>query len=256
MEEKKQKRRKDYWLFCILRGAVRLFSPKFKIYGLENLPEEPCILAGNHSHMYGPIAGELYFPGPRRIWCNHEMMYLKEVPAYTFHDFWAYKPHWWSWPFYKALSYLIAPLSVCLFRNAHTIPVYRDARGVKTFRSTVESLSEGENVIVFPEHYTPRNNIIYDFQNKYIDVAKLYHKRTGKELSFVPMYICPALKGIYLGKPIAFDPQIPMDEQRAKISEYLMNEITDMGRALPLHTVVPYPNVSKKHYKKNKEVSQ
>ena len=145
---------------------------------------------------------------------------------------------------------------MCLFRNAHTIPVYRDARGVKTFRSTVESLSEGENVIIFPEHYTPRNNIIYDFQNKYIDVAKLYHKRTGKALSFVPMYICPALKGIYLGKPIAFDPQIPMDEQRAQISEYLMNEITDMGRALPLHTVVPYPNVSKKHYKKNKEVSQ
>lgn len=253
MKRNTEKRRKDYWLFCILRGLVRLFSPKFRFHGLENLPEGGCIVAGNHSHMYGPIVGELYFPGPRRIWCNHEMMTLQEVPAYTFYDFWAHKPHWWTWPFYKLLSYIIAPLSVCLFRNAHTIPVYRDNRGITTFRKTVESLTADERVIIFPEHYTPRNNIIYEFQDKYIDVARLYYKRTGKALSFVPMYICPALKEVHLGKPTTFDPQAPMEQERTRISEYLMTGITDIATSLPLHTVVPYPNVSKKHYKKNKE---
>lgn len=253
MKRKTEKRRKDYWLFRILRGLVWLFSPKFQIYGLENLPEEPCIIAGNHSHMYGPIAGELYFPGKLKIWCNHEMMYLKEVPAYTFYDMWAHKPHWWTWPFCKILSYLIAPLSVCLFRNAKTIPVYRDNRIITTFRKTVESLSDGENIIIFPEHYTPRNNIIYDFQNRFIDVAKLYYKRTGKALSFVPMYIAPKLKSIYLGEPVPFDPEQPMDTERERISEELMVRITDIGTSLPLHTVIPYPNVSKKHYPKNKE---
>lgn len=255
MKNTTEKRRRDYWLFCVLRFFVKLFSPKFEIHGLENLPEEPCIITGNHCHMYGPIVGELFFPGPRRIWCNSQMMILKEVPAYTFYDFWAHKPHWWTWPFYKLLSYFVAPFSVCLFHNAHTIPVYRDNRGITTFRKTVESLEKGENVIIFPEHYTPRNNIIYEFQNKYIDTAKLYHKRTGKALSFVPMYIAPMLKSVYLGKPTTFDPTAPMEQERTRISQYLMDQITQIGTELPLHTVVPYPNISKKLYPKNKENS-
>ena len=31
----------------------------------------------------------------------------------------------------------------------------------------------------------------------------------------------------------------------------LLDSITDMAVSLPEHTVVPYPNVSKKHYRKN-----
>ncbi len=252
MKQPTQKRRRDYWLFRILRAIVRLCSPKFQIAGLENLPEEPCIIAGNHCHMYGPIAAELYFPGKRKIWCAGQMMHLKDVPAYSFQDFWHDKPKW-TLPFYKLLSYLIAPFAVCLFGNAHTIAVYRDGRIISTFRKTVESLAQGENVIIFPECYTPRNNIIYTFQDKYIDVAKLYHKRTGKALSFVPMYIAPMLKTVYLGKPTTFDPGAPMEQERARISEYLMTEVTKLGVDLPLHTVVPYPNMSKKYYPKNKE---
>lgn len=252
MKQSPEKRRKDYWQFRILRAIVKLCSPRFQLEGLENLPDEPCIVVANHSHMYGPIAGELYFPGPRKIWCAGQMMHLKEVPAYSFQDFWYDKPKW-SRPFYKLLSYLIAPFAVCLFRNAHTIAVYRDSRIISTFRNTVLSLERGENVIVFPECYTPRNNIIYAFQDKFIDVAKLYHKRTGKTVSFVPMYIAPMLKTMYLGKPTAFDPGAPAEQERHRISEYLMAQITEIGVSLPLHTVVPYPNVSKKYYPKNKE---
>ena len=33
----------------------------------------------------------------------------------------------------------------------------------------------------------------------------LENKKTGKELYFVPLYIAPKLKKMYIGKPIAFD---------------------------------------------------
>ena len=93
-----------------IRWLVRLFSPKIQVVGRENLPEEPCVIVGNHSQMYGPIAGELYTPGKHYIWCAGEMMHWKEVPDYAFEDFWSEKPKAVRWVF-RLLSYLITPVS-------------------------------------------------------------------------------------------------------------------------------------------------
>lgn len=130
-----------------------------------------------------------------------------------------------------------------------------DQRILTTFRQTVAKLGDGKNVIVFPEHDKKYNNIIYDFQDKFIDIARIYHKRTGKELCFVPLYIAPNLKSMYLGAPVRFCADVPIEEERRRICDYLMNEITDIARALPEHTVVPYRNIPKKYYPSNKEVA-
>jgi hypothetical protein len=248
MEEKKKGI--SYIVFRICRWIIKTVYPKTTVEGLENLPDAPCIVVGNHTKMNGPICGEIYFPGKRKIWCAHQMMYLKEVPAYTFEDFWSLKPKWTHW-FYHLASYVITPIAVCLFRNAKTIPVYRDNRLITTFKLTISALEENTNVIIFPECYTPYNNIVYQFQDKFIDVAKLYYKRTGKAVPFVPLYVAPNLKKMYIGKPIVFDPTAPIDQERKRITDYLMETITEIAVNLPEHTVVPYPNVSAKHYPKN-----
>ncbi len=241
---------KPSFLFKIIKGIVKFFYPKITVEGTENLPDEPVIVVGNHTQMHGPIACELYFPGNRYTWCAGQMMHLKEVPEYAFQDFWSQKPKW-THPFYKLLSYIIAPLSVCIFNNAKTIGVYRDARIISTFKNTVNRLCEGASVVVFPEHDVKYNNIVYEFQDKFIDIAKLYYKKTGKELAFAPMYIAPNLKKMYLGKPIRFCAANTMDEERSRICQYLMDEITRIARSLPEHTVVPYRNIPKKEYPSN-----
>ena len=250
MSEKK----KGAAVFAFVRGAVKLFYPKIKVEGRENLPEEPVIIVGNHCQMNGPIVGELYVPGEPYIWCAGEMMELKEVPAYAFRDFWSQKPRW-SRPFYRLLSYIIAPLSVCVFNNARTIGVYHDTRIISTFRGTIKRLQEGRSVVVFPEKDEKHNNIIYAFQDRFIDVAKMYFKRSGREVCFVPMYVAPGLKKLYLGKPTRFRSDESMDAERSRICTYLMDEITAMARALPEHRVVPYRNIPKKDYPTNKEKS-
>jgi len=237
----------SYRCFRVLRWFVNLFYPKFTVEGLENLPEEACIIVGNHSHLYGPLCGELRFPGKRRIWCAHQMMRMKEVPAYTFEDFWSRKPKWTHW-FYRILSYVIAPLAACISYNANTIPVYYDSRLLTTFKQTVAALEEDANVIIFPEGYDPYNHIVYRFRDHFISVARSYYKRTGKAISFVPLYIAPKLKKMYLGKPTCFSPETPIEEERRRISTYLMEEVTGIAVQLPRHTVVPYPNVSPKYY--------
>lgn len=236
--------------YRVLRFFVVLFYPKIEVEGTENLPDGPAVVVGNHAQLHGPISAELYFPGAHYIWCAGQMMELKEVPGYAFEDFWSFKPRRSHW-YYKLASYLIAPLSVLIFNNAHTIPVHRDHRLIRTFKATVQCLQEGAKVVIFPEHNKRYNNIVYEFENKFIDVARFYSKATGQALSFVPMYLAPNLRKAVLGKPIRFDATRPITEERRRICGYLMEEITALACALPEHTVTPYRNIPKKDYPKN-----
>ena len=237
-------------IYRFIRWLVRLIYPKTTVVGAEHLPETDAVIVGNHTQMNGPIVAELYIPGKKYIWCAGEMLVWKDVHEYAFRDFWSFKPKWCRW-FYKLLSYAITPLSVCIFNNAHTVPVWHDTRLVSTFRTSMKLLEEGSRLVIFPEKNEPYNNILCAFQDRFIDLAKMYRKRTGRTLQFVPMYLAPALKTAYLGEPIAFDPAAPIAEERARICSRLQEEITRIARSLPEHTVVPYRNVAKRDYPKN-----
>lgn len=241
---------KTYPIFRVIKGLVRLFYPKMQVEGAENLPDEPVLVVANHAQMHGPIACELYFPGNRYTWCAGQMMKCREVPAYAYQDFWFGKPRLLR-PFYKLLSYVIAPIASCVFNNANTIAVYRDSRIISTFKNTVKRLEEGASVVVFPECYEPHNHIVHTFQENFVDIAKLYHKRTGKSLQFVPMYIAPGLKKMVIGKPVTFSVQAPIREEKHRLCVELMDAITDLACSQPRHKVVPYPNVSRREYPEN-----
>jgi len=241
-------------LYRLIRFLVWLFYPKMQIIGAEHLPEGSCIVVGNHAKMNGPIACELYFPRPRCTWCAGEMMHLREVPAYAYRDFWSHKPKAVRW-FFRMLSYLIAPISVCVFNNAECIGVYHDMRLMNTFQETVDRLQSGVDVVIFPEHDVPYNGVVWEFQDRFIDVARLYCRRSGQPISFVPLYVAPRLHTLSLGEPIRFDPAAPPAEERRRICTALMDGVTALARALPEHIVVPYPNVPKRDYPLNKETS-
>lgn len=236
--------------YKILRALISWGYPNTKILGLEHLPAEPCVIVANHCQLNGPLVAELRFPGKLRIWTAGQMMQWKEVPAYAFQDFWSQKPKW-THGYYKLMSYLITPLSVCLFNNARTIPVYHDMRLMTTFRQTLAALDEGKNIIIFPEHDVRYNHIVYEFQNKFVDVAKMYYKKNGKVLRFVPMYVAPNLKQAVLGAPIDFDPAADVKSERGRIAKALMDAITAIACSLPRHTVVPYRNIPKRLYPTN-----
>ncbi len=239
--------KKWHRLYRVLRWCVKTVYPKITLSGVKNLPQEPCILVGNHSQLHGPISCELYAPGRHFTWCAGEMMHLKEVPDYSFRDFWSEKPRCTRW-FFRLLSYVIAPLSVVIFNNANTIGVYHDARLMSTFRTTLSRLEEGSNIVIFPEGPQPGNHIVNQFQDRFVDVARMYHRRTGRALSFVPMYLSPALKTMTFGPPVIFDPAAPAQQERERICQTLRAAITAMAMAMPEHTVVPYRNIPKKAY--------
>lgn len=248
-------KKKTSLLYKIIKGCIYLFYKKMKVVGLKSAPKKQVIFVANHSQMNGPIACELYMPKNCYIWCAGEMMNLKEVPGYAFRDFWSQKPKW-THGFYKLLSYLIAPVAVCIFNHARTIGVYHDMRLKSTFKTTIQMLQEDKTILIFPEKDVKHNNILYQFQENFVDVAKLYYKKTGIELAFVPMYIAPNLKKMYIGKEIYFNNENKIEEERHRICTYLSDEITDMARRLPKHKVVPYRNIPKRHYLKNTDITE
>lgn len=238
-------------LFTIIKKAVWLCYPKMQVIGAEQIPNEAVILVGNHAQMNGPIVSELYLPNAPYAWCAAQMMSLREVPSYAYRDFWSRKPRW-SRPFYKLLSYLIAPVSILIFRHARTIPVYRDHRTLVTFRETIKTLQSGNSIVIFPEHDVPHNHVVAAFQSHFVDVAKLYHKRTGRELVFVPFYIAPSLRQIHVGNPIRFSASAPLEQERERICRHLIDTITETAVSLPKHRITPYRNIPKRHYPVNR----
>ena len=239
-------------IYRVIRGTLDRFYPKTVCVGTELIPSgEPVILVGNHCQAHGPLVGELRLPFPRKTWCASEMMERNEVADYAFRDFWSQNPRW-THPFYKALSHAIVPLSVIIFNHAETIPVYRDNRVLSTFRTTVQTLEAGISVLIFPEHDVRYNHVLDDFQDRFIDTAKLYFKRSGKALAFVPVYLCPALKTVCFGEAVRFDPTASMAEERARIKAALMERITALAEGLPRHRVVPYRPQPKKNWHWNR----
>ena len=53
------------------------------------------------------------------------------------------------------------------------------------------------------------------------------------------------------GKPVKFFAYTPIEQERWRICDYLINEITEIACCLPEHIVVPYSNISKQLYTKN-----
>ncbi|MBR6684237.1 MAG: hypothetical protein IKL38_07825 [Firmicutes bacterium] len=68
-------------------------------------------------------------------------------------------------------------------------------------------------------------------------------------LSYIiaPLYVTPRLKRLVLGKPIRYCAANSKEQERERICDYLMKEITALAYSLPAHTVVPYKNIPKKN---------
>lgn len=245
------KTNKKSFLYVVIRFFVNLFYKKREFIGLENIKEEAVIIVGNHAQIHSPLVAELQFPFKRKTWCTGNIMTTKEFIKHAKTDFWVDKPKSIKW-FYNILSYIIAPIGASVFKSAEVIAVYKDTKIVKTFKETIKELDKGNNIVIFPECEESYNHIVNEFQDKFIDVARLYYKHTGKCLSFVPMYNAVRLKKVVFGKPIVFNPNLEIEESRKVICNYLKEEITNIAVELPSHEVVQFLNKGRKNNPRSK----
>ena len=231
------------FFFKLVARTINLFYHKRTYTGVENL-HAPTIIITNHSQIHAPLTHTLFFPDDTvHFWCISDMMSYRAFQRHAFSGFWAEKPKSVRWLF-KIASYLLVPVA-WVFKRANTIAVYHDHRIKKTIEQTVKTLDEGKSIIICPEKWSGFDGIINDFHNKFVDVASIFYKKTGKPITFTPMYTCPALKTNIIGEPISLDPNQPIAEERVRICNYLRSSINALAKSLPTHRVVPFNNIGK-----------
>ena len=97
-------------LYTVLRGAVRLFTPKMTADWAVPFDGEPSVFCPNHAGAFGPIDMCAHFPLSDHChpWLNAAVMDPKQVPAYVRQDYW-WKPGCKLEPLYNAtLPYMAA----------------------------------------------------------------------------------------------------------------------------------------------------
>lgn len=235
-------------LFRFVIFIISLFYKKSKFIGLNNLSNEGCIIVSNHSKMYGPIHGQLYFPTKKLIWCDAPMLDKKAFISYAYKNFFNGKPNF----FQKALVHIFAPLITYVFNNADTLPVYRDINIMKTYKMSMDTLNQGKNILILPESPEEYNEIVNNFNEYFVDVARLYYRSYKKQIKFVPSYYSKKLNIMIFGKAIEFNAENDIKQERKRICKYLMDEITTLAKTLKKHKVIPFNNVKKSQYKFSK----
>lgn len=226
-----------YIYYKFIRGILRLCFPKAKnIY--EEQPDEPAVYVCNHSAIHGPVMMTLDFHRKHRTWTIHCALDSKKAVNYAYHDVLLGNSRRCKW-FWRMLSHIIAkllPPLVCY----DTIPVYHDKGIIKTFKQSVKALTEGEDLVIFAESPKRFSEYICELQSGFVDLARLYYRKAKKALKFYPVYLSKKNAVISIGKPIAYDPEQPIEEQRETIAAYLRDNIDRLARQLPAHKPVPF----------------
>ncbi len=218
--------------FQALKRAVRFFFPAHRVSGADNVREgSPAVFVCNHMGSYAPVVMELFFPFPFRPWVTYQVVAKKLCRKYLEQDF-VKKELGWKRPLSGWLSAAIEPFCIRVLRSAGAIPVYKGKREIReTFRRSVAALREGNHLAVFLTGENRGETEPADrFPGGFVHLAKLYHRETGRELLFYPVFVSRKERTVTIGRPVGFDSENDFRAERTRILSCLRYA---MGKAAP-----------------------
>lgn len=208
---------KNFYRF--VRGIIRTFTRPMKIEWETPFSGGPCVFVPNHLGAAGPIAMCAHFPliDVCHPWINAPVMDRKQMPDYVRTDL------WWNHDsvFHPLLNALVPPLAAALvppvMNGAGGVPVYRDMSVLKTFRTSIDILKKGENLIIFPEKMSGYGEYNAEMNTGWLFLADMWYKATGKPLAMYPVFINTKERLFHVAAPILWDPSRTLKDQTDEI---------------------------------------
>ncbi|MGN0972533.1 MAG: lysophospholipid acyltransferase family protein, partial [Aristaeellaceae bacterium] len=223
----------------MLMAVLRPFF-RHKLKGAENIMPDvnnPIVFLCNHGEIYGPVASMLCMPVPVRPWVISEMAGSKEeVSAYVYK--YTFGPATWLGPLRWPLARLVGPISVWGMNQLECIPVYRNnpRELMTTFRTSVEALQAGDNILIFPEnpdadreHPGYEHGGMGELYRGFVMLAQVYYNRTGKRCRFLPMYAHKGLRTLSFGTEIVYNPDNDPIAERDRVVEEAHAQMTALA---------------------------
>jgi hypothetical protein len=216
----------------------KMVVPKMSFVFHDEIPNEAAIFVGNHTRFRGPLAIQYRYPGKVRTWSDAKLIERKS--CYDLFKNKVIKDIKGEKIFRVLLPASIPLISWYYRKKLNCIPVYRDMNVAKTFRVSSTTLMNDVNVAVYPEIIENRlNEVVCKFATGFVYIAYNFYKMTGKRIKFYPLYIAETIRETHFGKPIQYNPDLPIKEQADVIARYLEEQITNLARSLPQHKMVP-----------------
>lgn len=190
--------------FKACRFLVRRYTGPYAAPERDQM-HEPAVYICRHHNVKGPLLSLAHIKTPVHTWvfhvfCDRKKCY-EHCRAYTFSERFR-----WSRPKVEFLARIISPFFAALVNSSGAIAVYRDSlRVVETFRRSVDALSRGESLLIFPDidyvASAPETGALYD---GFLVLEHIYRRRTGEHVRFVPLHVSNAKRLLAVGNPICF----------------------------------------------------
>lgn len=220
---KKNNKGKRVWFVC-LKSILKIFIRKPKIKYLDEQIKPHSIILSNHVGSVVPIKLELYANFPFRYWGTYEMNSgLKSVYKYLANTYFYQKKHK-SKKLSKFLAFFVAPFANIFYKGLQLISTYKDARFKTTLKKSYETITNGYNLVIFPED---SSNGYFDnlkhFFSGFVVFANYCLKR-GLDLNVYTSYFVKTENTYIVGKAIKFSELKQKFKNRNQIAEFMLNQ--------------------------------
>lgn len=229
MSAEKFKDTRKPW-FRFVKKIMRIFIKESKFTYLGDELTRPTIILSNHVGTSAPLAWELYGKKHIRFWGASEMnsglipLYKYQTKVY-YHE----KKHWNL--FLARLFCIIAsPLTAMFYKGLQLISTYHDARFKKTIDESIQSINEGNSIVIFPE--------ISD--KGYLDVLEGFHPgftvlcgillKKGIDMPITVAYYKKTEKHYIIDKPVMLSEIFVEGVAREDIAAKLCDRCNELGQ--------------------------
>ena len=197
--------------------------------------EQPVVFVANHYNVFGPVSFILSAPFISYSWVSEDLITPEKTEESLYPGLSNMLPYLRE-KHVRKLSRFFSRIVCGVLRRFGSIPVSRDEPGkmIRTIRKSIEVLTEGNNILIFPETGIPEYSLtsVTDFYSGFASLGAFYQKKTGKPLCFCPVYIDELHHIIRSGEPVYYDDNgksIP--EQAEAVSDTLRDRINDLAAA-------------------------
>ncbi len=205
--------------YRFLRGVVRVCTKPMRVTWTQPFTGEPSVFICNHAGALGPIHICARFPLADTLhpWMNAQVLSTRETPAYVRQDYWWEPDSRFAPVLNCTLPYIAAAVLPPILRTTPTIPVYHDARVIRTLRESLRVLQNGEHVVIFPEQPAGYREHEQKLNQGFLQLAPAYARVSGKSLAFWPVHIDTQAHRFIVGAPLYYDTAKPLEAQSSAL---------------------------------------
>lgn len=220
----------------IAKAFIRPFI-RLKVTGRENVRQKdmPVVFVCNHHELFGPLAAVLRLPYYFRPWVIYDAVDKELIATKLSARIMEFVP-WLPNTIARGIGKAIAPLSYWVIMAQEPIAVYRDSRSIiDTMKETVSALECYDNILIFPEDRTKGEDGKFatqgvgEFFTGFSSIGRSYYKKTGRCLSFIPVYIDKQKRTLSLGQAVVYDPDNNKSAEKDRIVTTLHARMSRMA---------------------------